>query len=131
MTTAFTIEQLDGPYAFCRLDPQAPWPVWASGPFVSISRSDQELSVLCPEACVPATLPEGARCDRGFCVLRIRGTVDIDVVGLLKSLSTALADGGISVTVIGTFDTDYMLIRESRLAVAMQLLRDAGFTVTS
>ncbi|MFO0893455.1 MAG: ACT domain-containing protein [Phycisphaerales bacterium] len=123
----FVLERLPGSYAFCRLPPEAHLPTWASGDFVSICRSRDELSVLCPQACVPEPLPAGCRCDRDFGLLRVRGTVEIDVVGLLRSLSTALADGGVSVTVIGTFDTDYMLIRERNMARAVVLLEAAGF----
>jgi GNAT superfamily N-acetyltransferase len=121
-----TLVPLDGPYAVCRLAADAPLPEWvASGSFVSITRSVEELSVVCPQGVVP----EGVRCEPGWRCLRVAGTLDLSLTGVLASLLGPLADGGVSAFALSTFDTDYVLVKEKDLLRAGQALRRAGHTV--
>lgn len=113
-------------YAVCRLENDAPVPAWATtGPFFSITRTAQELSVVWPQNLVP----DGVRCERGWRCLRVAGTMDFSMVGVVASLVTPLAEAGISVFVISTFDTDYLLVKENDLGLALKALRAAGQTV--
>jgi hypothetical protein len=122
-----TLLPLEGAYAVCRLSPDAPFPEWATGgPFVSISRSEEELSIVCREEAVP----EGVRCERGWRCLRVAGALDFALVGVLASLLGPLAAAGISVFAVSTFDTDYLLVKDSGFAQAVEALRRAGHTVT-
>jgi hypothetical protein len=118
-----TLKVLDGRFAICRLDPGAPFPAWAfSGPFVSITRTADELSVVCPEDVVP----EGVRCKRGWRCLVVAGTLDFALVGVLASLLVPLADAGVSVFAISTFDTDFLLVKEEMRERASEVLQQAG-----
>jgi hypothetical protein len=117
---------VDGIFAVCRLEPDAPIPPWATaGNFFSITRTGDELSVVCPQEVVP----EGVKCERGWRCLRVAGTIPFSVVGVLASLTAPVADAGISVFAISTFDTDYLLVKEKDLAVAMDALRGFGHVV--
>ncbi len=121
-----TLRVLPGTYAVCRLSPGAPPPAWASaGPFVSITRTADEISVVCPDGAAP----EGARCERGWRCLRAEGTLDLALVGVLASLLAPLAAAGVSVFALSTFDTDYLLVREADLGRAAEALRAAGHSV--
>jgi hypothetical protein len=121
-----TLRVLPGAFAVCRLGPAAPPPAWQSaGPFVSITRTADETSVVCPETAAP----EGARCERGWRCLRVDGTLDLALVGTLASLLAPLAAEGVSVFTISTFDTDYLLVREADLGRAVEALRAAGHSV--
>src|SRR5438094_762702 len=103
-------------YAVCRLPADANLPAWATfGPFVSLTRTPSELSVVCPQEVVP----EGVRHEPGWRCLGIPGTLDFALVGILSSLVVPLAEAGVSVFAISTFDTDYLLIRESDLQRAI------------
>jgi hypothetical protein len=116
---------LPGSCAVCRLSADAAFPAWAVGDLVSVTRTSDELSVVCREDAVP----QGVRCERGWRSLRIAGSLDFSLVGVLVSLLVPLAEAGVSVFAISTFDTDYLLVREGDLARAIQALQTAGHTI--
>jgi len=118
---------LDGRLAACRLGPAEGLPAWATGGgFVSITRTADELSVVCPESSVP----EGVRAERGWRSLRVSGVLDFSLVGVLGSLAVPLARSGIGIFVVSTFDTDYLLVKEVDLARAVEALVADGHAIT-
>jgi hypothetical protein len=120
------LDILAGRYAVCRLDPSAPLPDWAlSQPFFSITRSPQEVSVVSEERHIPA----GCRHEGGWRVLRVEGPLDLGATGILASLAAPLAEGGVSLFAISTWETDYLLVREADLAKALAALTGEGHEV--
>jgi hypothetical protein len=117
-----TLEPVAGRFAACRLDPDAPIPKWAKGPLISITRTPDELSVVCREEFVP----DAIRCERGWRCLRVAGTMDFSLVGVLASLLKPLAEAGIAVVVVSTFDTDYLLVKDADFDRAVAALTQAG-----
>jgi hypothetical protein len=114
---------VDGTFAICRLAGDSPVPSWATaGQLFSITRTAEELSIVCPQDAVP----EGIRCERGWRFLRVAGTMPFTVVGVLAALTTPLAEAGISVFAVSTFDTDYLLVKETDLALTIEALRQHG-----
>ncbi len=105
-----TMEWLPGRFAICRLDAQAATPGWAvgRGGFVSITHSERELSIVAAEALVPAEV----KAERGWAAMRVVGQLDFSVVGVLATLTTALAKARISCFAISTYNTDYILVKE-------------------
>ena len=128
---ASTLVPLPGLFAVCRLAAESPLPAWvAGGPtdsFVSITRTADELSIVCRQDIVP----DDIRCERDWRVLRVAGTLDFTLVGVLAALLVPLADAGIAVFVLSTFDTDYLLIKEDRLGEAIEVLRREGHDAQS
>jgi hypothetical protein len=118
---------LSGPFAVCRLRADTPSPAWATGEFVSITRTADELSVVCREDAVPA----GVRHEAGWRCLRVDGTLDLALVGVLAALAVPLAEAGVSVFAISTFDTDYLLVKKADLAKGIEALQAAGHRVRS
>jgi hypothetical protein len=117
---------LNGAFAVCRLAPDAPIPSWAcGGSFASITRTAEELSVVCHEGAIPV----GVQCERGWRCLRVVGTLDFSLVGVLASLVGPLAEAGVSVFVTSTFDTDYLLLKEEKLEAGVEALLRAGHAV--
>lgn len=116
-------------YAVCRLNPADDIPSWAnSSHFVSITRTKDELSIIVEESRVPAEV----RCERGFVAMRIVGVVDFALIGILARLTSALAAAKIPVLAIGTFDTDFLLVRETYArAVAGALAKVADISAYS
>ncbi len=105
--------------AICRLAPGEPIPAWAlGGELCSITRTPEELSVVCDEGHPPA----GTEAQRGFRALRVEGPLPLEAVGILSSLTAPLAAQGISVFALSTHDTDYLLVREGLLARAVRVL---------
>jgi hypothetical protein len=126
ITHQLALAILPDPLAVCRLDADAAIPTWASSSeFFSITRTADELSVVCPQSLVP----DGVRCEQDWRCLRVAGTMEFSMVGVMASLVTPLADAGISVFVVSTFDTDYLLVKENDLARATAVLRAMGHTV--
>jgi len=129
MTTArrLTLDLMAGSYAICRLDRSAALPAWATrGPFFSATRTPAETSIVCDAADVPTDVQsEGPW--RAFAV---RGPLDFSLKGILASLATPLADADVSIFVVSTYDTDYVLVREPDVERAVSALRDAGHDVS-
>ena len=113
--------------AVCRLPSDAAVPAWAeSGAgFVSVTRTDDELSVTCPQERVP----DGVRCERDYRALKVRGPLPMNLVGIFASLAAPLAEAGLSIFPIATYDTDYVLVKAADLARALEVLRRAGHEV--
>jgi hypothetical protein len=114
--------------AVCRLEPTAEVPArLLSLSFFSITRTEQEISLVLPETEVPSSW----RAERGWRCLRVAGTLDFALVGILASLTATLAKAGISTFVISTYDTDYLLVRDASMAAAVAALESCGHTVWS
>ena len=117
---------LDELYAIVRLEPDADVPVWArNGHFWSITRSDAELSIVCPQEDVP---PD-ASAERGWCALEVAGPLDFSLTGVVSSLVAPLAEQEIPLFLISTFETDYLLVREPDLPRSVEALTSAGHSV--
>ena len=122
----FSISVLQGTFAICRLDQGIPIPDWAlAGSFHSITRTKDELSIVCPEA----VIPKGTVCNRGWRCLKIEGILDLSLTGVLAPLATALADAGISIFSISTYDTDYIMVQELDLEEAVSVLAKMGYEI--
>jgi hypothetical protein len=117
---------LPGTFAVCRLDPLAaiPAPLLRAA-WVSITRTADELSIVCAEELAPA----GARCERGFRCLVVEGPLPFSAVGILASVAAPLAAAGIPILAVATHDTDYLLVRAERLEAAREALVGAGHEV--
>jgi len=117
---------LDGTFAVAKLPPNAAIPAWASsGPFFSITRTADELSIVCPEIQVPP----GVQAEPGWRCVRVAGKMDFSLVGVLASLVGPLAEAGISVFAVSTFDTDYLLVKDGDWERAKEVLVGAGHSV--
>ncbi len=124
-TATFNIEVLAGMFAICRLEPDADVPSWATGEVVAITRTPDELSILCSQN----NVPENVRSESDWRCFRVVGPLDFSLVGVIASLTSTLASANISVFVISTFDTDYILVKESSFEAAVQSLRAAGHQI--
>jgi hypothetical protein len=112
--------------AISRLEAGAPAPVWATwSGFFSITQAGEELSIVCRESDVPP----GIRAVRGWRALRVAGVLDLSLVGVLASLAAPLAASGVSLFALSTFETDYLLVPEPELDLAVEALCAAGHIV--
>jgi nitrilase len=121
-----TLLEVSGTFAVCRLPPDTAIPSWATaGDVFSVTRSADELSVVCRQELVPF----GTHCEQGWRCLRVAGAMPFSLVGVLASLTTAVASVGAGVFAISTFDTDYVFIKEAEFQTAVAALRRAGHSV--
>ena len=112
---------LQGTLAICRLEPSERIPSWAlelHEGFVNITRTPDELSIVCPQEAVP---PE-TQCEDGFRALKVPGPIPFDQTGVLARIAGPLAAAGIPIFAIATYDTDYVLVRETDLDRALASL---------
>ena len=122
----FNFEVLSGNYAVCRTVPNNPIPVWANGEFVSLTRTGDELSIVCPSQNVPDDIQR----ESGWRCLRVAGKLDFSLVGVIAQITTILADADVSTFVVSTFDTDYLFVREVDLDGATAALVEAGHSIS-
>jgi len=122
MNIRFSI--LPDTYGLVRLPHGTPVPAWAfAAPgFSSVTCTDAEVSIACPDASVPAD----AQAERGWRVVKMHGPFAFDQVGILSSFITPLAERGVVIVAISTFDTDYVLVKATQLDQALDALRAAG-----
>ena len=122
------LELLADTLAVCRLAADAPVPTWAVAPgrFVTISRTADELSVTAPQASVPLDI----HCEREYRALRVKGPLPLNLIGILASIAEPLAEAGLSIFAISTFDTDYVLVKARDLEAAVTTLEHAGHQVS-
>jgi hypothetical protein len=114
--------------AVCRLAPGEAIPAWVelrSQPLVSITATAGELSLVVPEADVPA----GVQAETGWRALSVRGPLPFHLTGILASLATPLAAAGIPIFALSTYDTDWLLVADDRLPAACAALEEAGHLV--
>jgi len=108
------------------LPPASPWPPRGGGAFFSVTRTGDELSVVCLEA----EAPPGARVEGGWRALKLQGPIPFSEVGVLSALAGALAGAGLSLFALSTYDTDYLLVKEVDLPGALEALREAGCEIS-
>ena len=115
---------MPGEFAVCRLPAGAPLPAWAgsSSQFYALIRTPDELSVVCAEQDVPDTI----QAETGWSLLQVHGPLDFSLVGVLASLALPLAQTGVSIFALSTYETDYLLVRKADLSRAVQALVQAG-----
>lgn len=120
------LEWMSGRYAVAQLSPRSAAPpcppaaeLWA------LVRTRDETTLIAPER----TVRESAKVERGFAALRVRGTLEFSLTGILAELTRALAEAEIPVLALSTFDTDYLLVREHHVDATVAALTRAGHQV--
>lgn len=121
------LELLPDTLAICRLEAGAPVPEWTerSPGFLTVSRTAEELSITAVESAVPRE----ARCERAYRALRVRGPLPLDLIGILAAILDPLAEAGLGIFAISTYDTDYVLVKSGDLPAALDALEGAGHQV--
>jgi len=125
-TRHLELSLLPGSFAISRLAAHSPIPALATqGPFFSVTRTGDELSVVSELS----TVPLGVQSERSWRVLKVHGPFVLSEIGVLASLATPLAEAKISFFAVSTFDTDYLLVASETLSGVIAALEGAGHTV--
>ena len=125
--TGLKFSMVPGTYAVCRMPASAAVPAWAAKAFVSITRTTDELSIVCEERRIPAD-SDGIefQIERGWVLLKLHGPFPLDAIGVLASVAKPLAEAAISLFALSTFDTDYVLVKRTHAKQAIAALTLAG-----
>lgn len=120
------IQLLTQEYSLCSFQANHPVPIWvASSHFYSITKTNYELSVVCQSSVVPTLVQQ----DGGWRIIQIAAVLNLSLTGITARFSTALANAGVNLCVIATYNTDYIMVKEEKLATALTALAAAGFTL--
>jgi uncharacterized protein len=120
--------RIPGQFAICRLAADAEVPTWGtSGGFFSVSRTADELSIVCAADAVPHEVKSEA----GWACLKLEGPFPFTVTGVLSAFLVPLAEARISIFAISTFDTDYVLVKEEAVEAAIVGLQAAGHQLSA
>lgn len=121
-----TLLLLSGDFAVCRLGPDSEIPQWAvRSSFCSVTKTPEELSIVCPQDDVA----EGVKAERDWKMLKVEGPLEFSLIGILSSLAFILAQAEISIFVISTYDTDYIMVKQNSLEKAISVLSAEGHRV--
>ena len=117
---------LDETFAICSLKRDAPLPEWAtSSDFYSITRTHDELSIVCPQEKIPPNVD----INKNWRCLKVQGPLGFSITGILASISAPLATEGVSVFVFSSYDTDHIMVKQYELEKAVDVLTKAGHTI--
>lgn len=124
--TGYTVTRLPGRYALVSLPATSPLPPWAArGEFWSVTRTPDELSVITLAASIPAEVEAHG----DWTLWQVAGPFDFAVTGVLSALSGALAQAGVPLLAVATYQTDYLLVQAAHAQAAVTAWRSAGHTV--
>ena len=120
---------IKGHWAILKLAANQEIPSWAltHSDFLSITRTRDELSIVCLEE----LLPSGCQRDSDWALLKLHGPFALDQIGVLSSMTAPLARAGVSIFTMSTFDTDYILVKATHLQIACKALIAAGHVLTA
>jgi hypothetical protein len=114
-------------YGICTLPNTASIPEWAlMQSLISITRTKKELTIVCRQDLIPSEYQP----DLNWRCFRVEGTFDLNQTGVISSISLPLADAGISIYVISTYNTDYFLVKEKNLEQTISVLSGCGHSIT-
>jgi uncharacterized protein len=112
--------------AVCRLSPQDEMPAWVlREPFFCATRTQDELSLLLPQDKVPAEWVA----EKDWRAFKLLGPLPFNLIGILASIANPLAQAGISIFALSTYDTDYLLVRSYELQLTCEVLDFEGFII--
>lgn len=122
-----TIHLRTGRYAVSQLGADADLPQWAVSAlgFVSITRREGELSLVT----VGSAVPDGVKSHGGWRLLELEGPFEFSLAGILLSVVRPLAEAGVGIFALSTFDTDAVLVQERDIEKALHSLSAAGHRI--
>jgi hypothetical protein len=117
---------LDKIFGICVFANNIPIPEWAAtASLCSITRTGKELTVVCPQNIIPADIEH----DREWRCFRIDGSFDLEQIGVISSLAAPLAQAGISIYVVSSYDTDYILVKDEKVEQVIAVLSRDGHSI--
>jgi hypothetical protein len=115
-------------YIICQLPSNSTIPEWGNlGEIFAVIRTSDELTVVCRETNIPGNV----KFESGWRVLKVQGPLEFSQVGVISKLATTLADVDASIFILSTYDTDYILIKDSNLKQAIRALQQVGYRIKS
>jgi hypothetical protein len=119
---------LDDIFGICFFESKSPIPEWAATTSLcSITRTEKELTIVCPENIIPVEIEH----ERDWQCFRIDGSFDLNQIGVISCLAAPLAKAGISIFVVSSYDTDYILVKKEKVELAISVLSGDGHSIAA
>lgn len=118
------IEILDYDFSVCKVTDYSK--VNLESEFCFLGKTDEERSLVCLTQDVPENILE---CERGWKAFRIHGVLDFSLIGILSPIASLMAENGIGIFAISTYNTDYVLTKQEKFERAVLTLKNAGYIV--
>ena len=119
-----TLQIIDGDFTVCQ--PADLGSVRTDGKFWCLSKTDEELSLVCPTDQMPKHCVQS---ESGWRMFRVKGTLDFSLTGILSRISGVLAQAHVGIFAVSTYNTDYILVKRADLRRALAALRSAGYSI--
>jgi len=124
--SSLTLTLLESSFTIHRLEPHADVPtVVLESPFFAVTRTDDELSIVVPEAVEIQSIQS----DSSWACFKVEGPLDFGLLGILDGISAILAEAKISIFAVSTFETDYILVKGEHAEIAVEALTTAGYQI--
>ena len=121
-----TLSLLKGIFTVHRIPPTAEIPAIAlTAPFFVIMRTDDELSLVLPDSIEI----ESEQSESGWACFKVEGPLEFELVGVLAGISSTLAEAGVPIFALSTFDTDYILVKREQVRAAHEALTSSGYQI--
>lgn len=128
-SSQLTVDLLNEKFVICRLPPSSSLPSWAfNGPFYSITKTTDELSIVTID---DNQIPKDVKCERNWKCFKLLGPFPFNMTGVLASILNPLAKADIAILAISTFDTDYVMVKDNNVEIAIDVLRQNGHIVNN
>jgi len=118
------IKKIDGDFSVCKVEDYSQTNL--DDEFSFIGKTDEECSLACLTCSVPSNTIQR---DDGWKAMRIQGVLDFSLIGILSEISTILADCGIGIFAVSTYNTDYVLVHKADYGEALKALEKAGHQI--
>ncbi|KAF9298887.1 hypothetical protein BGZ88_003751 [Linnemannia elongata] len=136
MALKLNLELDSHPYTIHRLPPTTPasvyLPLLDNQAWYSITKTAEEISLVISHD-YPASsnlFPNDEhKVSPSWKCFKVAGPLDFSLVGIMANLSGALAEEKISVFVVSTYDTDYILVKEDKALEAKRVFESIGHSV--
>ncbi|MBJ2128810.1 ACT domain-containing protein [Alteromonas sp. IB21] len=108
------------------LDPQSNIPASVlNSPLFFLGKTEDELSIVVPDSVEVDSLDS----DEGWRALELLGPLQLSMVGIMAQIGEVLASAKVAIFVVSTFETDFFLVKDKKLSVAISALKEAGYSV--
>ena len=124
MEAFMELKKLDHDLTVCKVKDASHYDL--SKDFFFIGKTDEEFSLVCPTEDTPEETTER---DDGWKGFRIQGVLDFSLIGILSKISGILAENGISIFAVSTYNTDYVLVKADQFEKTLQILASKGFVI--
>ena len=118
------IKKLDDTFSICKVSDYSQ--VDINSEFCFIGKTDEENSLVCTVDVVPDNVIER---DDGWRAFRIQGILDFSLIGIMSKIATLMAENGIGIFAVSTYNTDYILTKKENFSKALDVLSNAGYTI--